>query len=174
VASDLARGVQALAARLRRLLQRCRGRTITSGWRGIRPCDATCLSPLGAPASGLRAWSPAIMEVISMDERSLPDFWPSCAHAPGLATRTTSVDRLGVCPTGAVLCRWNRANPHTQGARPLGTGGSQVVSMGSSGMTKRSDGIIAHYRSYRLRTPPSRETMAWRHIWGEVIKGGDS
>jgi hypothetical protein len=128
VASDLARGVQALAARLRRLLQRCRGRTVTSGWRGIRPCDATCLSPLGAPASGHRAWSPAIMEVISMDERSPPDFWPSCAHAPGLATRTTSVDRLGVCPTGAVLCRWNRANPHTQGARPLGTGGSQVVS----------------------------------------------
>jgi hypothetical protein len=128
MASDITRGVQTLAARMRGLLQRCRRPTVASGLRGTSPRDATCLFRLSAPALGLAAWSPVIVEVISMDERSPPDFWPSCAHAPGFATRTTSVDRLGVCPAGAVLCRWNRTNPHTQGARPLGTGGSQMVS----------------------------------------------
>jgi hypothetical protein len=77
VASDLTRGVQALAARMRWLLQRCRGQTVASGLRGIPPRDATCLSPLSATASGLTAWSPVIVEAISMDQRSPPDFGPS-------------------------------------------------------------------------------------------------
>ena len=84
VASDLARGVQ--AARMRWPLQRCRGRTVASGWRGIPPHDTTCLSPLSAPVSGLTEWSPVIVEAISMDERSPPDFSPSCTYDRCFAT----------------------------------------------------------------------------------------
>jgi hypothetical protein len=55
MASGLTRGIQAFAVWMRWLLQR---------WRGIQPRDATCLSPLSAPTSGLTAWSPVIGEVI--------------------------------------------------------------------------------------------------------------
>jgi hypothetical protein len=127
MASDLTRGVQALATRIRWLLKRYRGRTVASGLRGIPPRDATCLAPLSAPASGLTAWSPVIVEAINMDQRSPPDCGPSYTHDPGLATRATSVDRFDVCPAGTTLCWWNRASPHTRGARPLSKSGSWVV-----------------------------------------------
>jgi hypothetical protein len=127
VASDLAQGVQALAARMRWLLQRCRRPTVACGLRGAPPRDATFLSRLSTPASGLAAWSPVIVEVITVDQRSPPDCGPSCTHDPGLATRATSVGRFDVCPAGAALCWWNRASPHTRGAKPLSKGGSRIV-----------------------------------------------
>jgi hypothetical protein len=127
MASDLTRGLQTLAARMKWLLQRCRRPTVASGWRGTSPRDATYLSPLSAPSLGLAAWSRTIVEVIGVDQRSPPDFGPSCPHDPGLATQATSVDRFDVCPAGAALCWWNRAHPHTRGARPLSKSGSQVL-----------------------------------------------
>jgi hypothetical protein len=127
VASDLARGVQALAARMRWLRQRCRRPTVASGLRGTLPRDATGLSRLSTTASGLAACSPVIVEAIGVDQRSPPDWRPSCTHDPCLATRATSVDRFDVCSAGAALCGWNRASPPTWGARPLSKGGSRVV-----------------------------------------------
>jgi hypothetical protein len=127
VASDLAQGVQALAARMRWLLQRCRRPTVACGLRGAPPCDATCLSRLSTPTSGLAAWSPVMVEVINVEQRSPPDGGPSCPHDPGLATRATAVGRFDVCPADAALCWWNRASPHTRGARPLSKGGSRVL-----------------------------------------------
>jgi hypothetical protein len=126
VACDLTHGVQTLAARIRWLLQRCRRPTVASGLRGTSPRDAACLSQLSAPALGLAAWSPVIVDVIGVDQRSPPDCGPSCTHDPGLATHATAVDRLDVCPAGAALCWWNGAHPHTQGARPLSKRGRQV------------------------------------------------
>ena len=126
-ACDLTRGVQTLAARIRSLLQGCRRPTVASGLWGTAPRDATCRSRLSATTSGLPAWSPVIVEVIGVDQRSPPDFGPSCPHDPGLATQATTVDKLDVCPAGAALCWWNRAHPHTRGARPLSKGGSQVL-----------------------------------------------
>jgi hypothetical protein len=127
MAADLTRGVRAVAARMRWLLQRCRGRTVASGLRRNRPRDATCRSRLSATASGLVVWSPVIVEVIRVDQRSPPDRGLSRVHAPGLATQATSVDRFDVCPAGAVQCRWSRASPHTRSARPLSRGVSRVV-----------------------------------------------
>jgi hypothetical protein len=125
--SDLARGVQALAARMRWLLQRCRGRTVASRWRRTPPRDATWLSWRNALASGLAVWSLVTVEVIRADQRSPPDCGPSYTPDPGLATRVTSDDRFDVRPTGAALCGWYRAVPHTRGAKPLNNGGSRVV-----------------------------------------------
>jgi hypothetical protein len=127
VASDLTRGMQAFAAWMRWLLQRGRRPTVANALRGTPRHDATCLARLSATPSGLAMWSPVTVEVISVDQRSPPDCRPSCTHDPGLATRTTSVDRFDVCPAGAALYWWNRANPHTQGARPLSKGGSRAV-----------------------------------------------
>jgi hypothetical protein len=127
MASDLTRRVQAVAARIKWLLQRCRRQTVASGLRGTLRRDAACLSRLSTPASGLAACSPVIVEAISVDQRSPPDRGLSRFHAPGLATQAIAVDRFDVCPAGAVVYWWYRANPHTRGARPLGKGGSQVV-----------------------------------------------
>jgi hypothetical protein len=127
VASDLTRGMQAFAAWMRWLLQRGRRPTVASALRGTPLHAATGLSRLSAIPSGLAVWSPVTVEVISVDQRSPPDGGPSYTHDPGLATRATSVDRFDVCPAGAALYWWNRANPHTQGTRPLSKGGSRAV-----------------------------------------------
>src|SRR5262249_54935491 len=127
VASDLTRGVQTLAARMRWLLQRCRRPIVASELRGTSPRDATFFSRLSAPTVGLAVRSPVIVEVIGVDQRSPPDFGPVGPHDPGLATQATSVDRVDVCPAGATLCWWNRVNPQTRGARPLSKGGSQIL-----------------------------------------------
>lgn len=127
MAADLTRGVRAVAVGMRWLLQRGRRPTVVSALRGTPRHDATCLSRKSAPPSGPAVWSPAIVEVIRMDQRSPPDYEPSGTHDPGLATRATSVDRFDVCPADAALHWWNRANPHTQGARPLSKGGSRAV-----------------------------------------------
>jgi Homeodomain-like domain len=127
VSSDLTRGVQALAARMRWLQQRCRGRTVASRWRGIPLRDATCLARLSAPASGPAVWSPVIVGVIRVEQRSPPDGGPSYTHEPSTATRATSVDRVDVCAAGAALCEWQRVGPHTRGTKPLSMGKSRVV-----------------------------------------------
>jgi hypothetical protein len=127
VASDLARGVQALTARIRWLLQRCRRPTVASELRVTSPRDATCLSRLSAPTLGLAVWSPVIVEVIGADQRSPPDGGPSCVHTPGLTSRATSVSRCDVCPAGAGLCWRNRASPRTRSVRSWSKGGSRVA-----------------------------------------------
>jgi hypothetical protein len=127
VAADLTRHRHVLCTRIIQIVQGWWNRSVASNWQRTPPRDTTWLSWRSAPTSGLAVWSPVIVEVIRVDQRSPPDCKPSCAHVPGLATRTTSVDMVGVCPAGAVLCGWNRASPHTRGARPLSKGGSRVV-----------------------------------------------
>jgi hypothetical protein len=127
MASDLTQGVQTLTARMRWLLQPRRRPTVASDLRGTSPRDATFLSRLSAPTLGLAVWSSVIVEVIRQDQRSPPDGGLLCIYDPGLNTRATSVDKFNVCPAGAALCWWNRANPHTRGARPLSKSGSQVL-----------------------------------------------
>jgi hypothetical protein len=126
MASDLARGMQALAAWVRGPLQRWRRPPVASRLRGIRQRDAALLSPLSAPASGLAVWSPVIVEVISVDQRSPPDGKLPYTSDPSLATRVTSVDRFDVCPAGPTLGEWNRTSLHTRGAKPLSKGRIRV------------------------------------------------
>ena len=127
VAADLTRGRRALCARIIPIMQRWWNRSVASGWRRTPPRDTTWLSWRSAPASGLAVWSPVIVGVTRVDQRSPPDGGPSYTPDSGLATRVTLVDRVDVYPAGAVLCWWHRAHPHTWGARPLSKGGSQVV-----------------------------------------------
>jgi hypothetical protein len=127
MAVDFTRSVQAVAAWMRGLLQRCRRQPVARGVRGTRRRDTTCRSRLSTPASELAASSPLIVGAIHVDQRSPPDHEPSCTHDPSLATRATSVDRFDVCPADVALHWWNRANLHTQGARPLSKGGSRAV-----------------------------------------------
>jgi len=127
MASDLSRRVQPLTARIRWRLQRCRRPTVASELRVTSPRDATCLSRLGAPTLGLAVWSPVIVEVIGVDQRSPPDGGPSCVHAPGLTSRATSVNRCDVCPAGAGLCWRHRASPRTRSVRSWSKGGSRVA-----------------------------------------------
>jgi hypothetical protein len=127
VSVNFIRSVQALFIRLRQFPQRWWRHAVTNGLQGTPQGHAVAMSLLRATMSGPVAWFADTVEVISVDQRSPPDFGPSCSHVPGLATQTTSVDRCDVGSAGAVLCGWNRASPHTRGARPLSQGGSQVV-----------------------------------------------
>jgi hypothetical protein len=113
--------------RIIQIVQGWWNQSVASRWRMIPRHDATCLSRVSAPPSGPAVGSPAIVEVIRVDQRSPADDELSYTHDPGLATRATSVDRSDVCPADAALHWWNRANPHTQGARPLSKGGSRAV-----------------------------------------------
>jgi hypothetical protein len=127
VSVDCIRGVQALSRRLLQFLRRWWCHAVSNAVQGTPQGHAVAMPLLHATMSGPVAWSADTVEVIRVDQRSPPDGGPSCAHAPGLATQATSVDRCDMCPAGAVLRRWNRASPHTQGPRPLSTGGNQVV-----------------------------------------------
>jgi hypothetical protein len=127
VAADLTQGRRAFCARIIQIVQGWWNRSVASRWRRTPPRDTTWLSWRSAPASGLAVWSPVIVEVIRVDQRSPPDGGPSYTPDPGLATRVTAVDRFDVCPASAVLCWWNRASPYTRGIGPLSQGGSQVV-----------------------------------------------
>jgi hypothetical protein len=127
VAADLTRSRRAFLARIIPIVQGWWNRSVASRWRGISPRDATLAPWLRAPSSGLTVWSPVIVEVIRVDQRSPPDGGPSYTHDPYTATRVTSVDGFDVCPAGAARCGWRRAGLHTLGAKPLSTGKSQVV-----------------------------------------------
>ena len=115
VASDLARGVQALAARMRRLLQRCRGRTVASRWRRTPPRDATWLSWRSAFTSGLAVWSPVTVEVIGrtsgvrpMVVRHIPLILVSPHESPR-ATGSTCAPLVLPCVGGIGLSLTRRA-----------------------------------------------------------------
>jgi hypothetical protein len=127
VSMDFIRGVQALSIRLIQFPQRWWRHAVSNAVQGTPQGPAGARPLLSAPTSGLAVWSPVTVEVIRVDQRSPPDCGPSCPQDPGLATRGLSGGIFDVCPAGAVLCWWNRASPHTRGARPLSTGGSLVV-----------------------------------------------
>jgi hypothetical protein len=127
VAADLTRGRPALGARIMQIVQGWWNRSVASRWRRTPPRDTTWLSWRSAPAWGLAVWSPVLVEVISVDQRSPPDGGRSYTPEPGLATRVPSVDRFNVCHTGAALCGWHRAGPHTRGGKPLSQGESWVL-----------------------------------------------
>jgi hypothetical protein len=127
VAADLTRGRRALCARIIQIVQGWWNRSVASRWRRTPPRDTTWLSWRSAPASGLAVWSPVIVEVIRVDQRSPPDGGPSYIHDPYTATRVTPVNRSDVRPAGAALGGWQRAGPHTRGAKPLSTGKSRIA-----------------------------------------------
>jgi hypothetical protein len=127
VSMDFIRGVQALSVRLRQFSQRWWCHAVSNGVPGTPQGHAVAMPLRRATMAVPLVWSADTGEVISVDQRSPPDGGPSCSHTPGLATRAPSVDRFDVCLAGAVLCRWNRASPHTRRARPLSQGGSWVV-----------------------------------------------
>jgi hypothetical protein len=127
VSVDFIRDVQALSVPLIQFPQRWWRHAVSNRVQGTPQGHAVAMLLPSTTMSGPVVWSADTVEVISVDQRSPPDGGPSCPHAPGLATRATSVDIFDVCPAGAVLCRWNRASPHTRGARPLSKGVSRVV-----------------------------------------------
>jgi hypothetical protein len=124
---DVSRGVRALSIRLIQFTQRRWRRAVWNAVQGTPQGHAVAMPLLRATMARPVAWSADTVEVIRVDQRSPPGGRPSCAYDSGLATRAISADRCDVRPTGAVLCRWNRASPHTRIARPLSKGGSQVV-----------------------------------------------
>ena len=78
VAADLNRSLQVLAVRLMRFVQRWRGRSVARALQDLALHDA---------ASGPGVWSPAIVDVISVDERGPPAMRPSHNHDPVTAAR---------------------------------------------------------------------------------------
>jgi hypothetical protein len=127
VAADGLRGVHALTVRLIQFLQRWWCHAVATGVQGASQGDAGAAPLLGVTIAVPIAWPADTGEVIRVDQRSPPDGGPPGTHAPGLASRATSVDRFNVCPAGTGLCRWNRASSHTRRAKPLSTDGSRVV-----------------------------------------------
>jgi hypothetical protein len=103
VSVDFIRDVQALSVRLIQFPQRWWRHAVTNGVQGTPQGHAVAMPLLSATMSVPVAWSAGTVEVICMDQRSPPDFGPSCPHDPGLTTRATSVDIFDVCPAGAVL-----------------------------------------------------------------------
>jgi hypothetical protein len=128
VSVNVIRGMQALFVRLIQFPQRWWRHTVTTAGQRTPQGHAVAMPLLRTTMSGPVAWSADTGEVISVDQRSPPDYEPSRVHAPGLATRAASVDRSDVCPADAALHWWTKATLHTQGARPLSIGGSRVVS----------------------------------------------
>jgi hypothetical protein len=127
VVVDVIRGLQALFIRLLQSPQRWWRHAVSNAGQGTPQHHAAAMPLLRGTMSGPIAWAADTGEVIRVNQRSPPDGSPSGSHDPGLATRAISADRFDVCPAGAVLCRWDRASPHTRSARPLSKGGSQVV-----------------------------------------------
>jgi hypothetical protein len=127
VAADLARRRQALSARIIPIVQRWWNRSVASRWRRTPQHDTTWRSWRSVPASGLAVWSPIIVEVTRVDQRSPPDCKPSYTLDPGVTTRAPSVDRFEVCPAGATLCGWNRTSLHARGAESLSKGRIRVA-----------------------------------------------
>jgi hypothetical protein len=124
---DFIQSLQALFIRLIQFPQRWCRHAVSNAGQGTPQGHAVAMPLLRGTTSAPVACSVDTVEVISVDQRSPPDGNPSCSHDPGLATRAISADRFNVCPAGALLCRWNRASPHTRSARLLSKGGSQVV-----------------------------------------------
>jgi hypothetical protein len=122
VAADLTRGRKALSARITPIMQRWWNRSVASRWRRTLPRDTTWLPWRSAPAPGLAVWSPVIVEVINVDQRSPPDGKLPYTPDPGLAARVTSADRFDGCPAGPTLGEWNKISLHTRGAKPLSKG----------------------------------------------------
>jgi hypothetical protein len=127
VSVDCIRGLQALFIRLLQFPQRWWCHAVSKAGQGTPQGHAAAMPLLCGTMSVPVAWAADTGEVISVDQRSPPDGSPSCSHDPGLITRAISADRFDVRPAGAVLCRWNRASPHTWSAKPLSKDGSQVV-----------------------------------------------
>jgi hypothetical protein len=124
---DVIQGLHALLIRLLQSPQRWWRHAVSNAGHGT-PQDHTAALPLlCGTMSAPVAWAADTGEVISVDQRSPPDGNPSCIHAPGLATRAISVDRFAVCPAGAALCGWQRAGPHTWGAKLPRMAGSRVA-----------------------------------------------
>jgi hypothetical protein len=71
---------------------------VASGLRGTSPRDAAYLSQLSAPTLELAAWSPVIVDMIGVGQRSPPDCGPSRTHDPGLAAHATADRQLARRP----------------------------------------------------------------------------
>jgi hypothetical protein len=127
VVVDVIRGLQVLFIRLLQFPQRWWRHAVSNAGQGTPQGHAAAIPLLRGTMSVPVACSVDTVEMISVDQRSPPDGGPSYTPDPRLATRVTSVDRFDVCPTSAVLCRWNKASPYTRGTEPLRQGGSQVV-----------------------------------------------
>ena len=127
VSVNVIRGVQALSVRLTQCSQRCWRHAVSTAGQRTPQSHAVAMPLLCAILSIPVAWSADTVEVIRVDQRSPPDGGPSGSHDPSLTTRAISVDRFDVCAAGAVLCRWNRASPHTRGAKLPSMGGIRVA-----------------------------------------------
>jgi hypothetical protein len=127
VSVDFILGVRTLSVRLIQFLLQWWRHAVANGVRGTSQGDAGAIALVRATISVPIAWTADADKVIGVDQRSPPEVGPSCTPDPGLASRATLVNRFDVCPAGAGLHRWNRANPHTQGAGPLRKGGSRTV-----------------------------------------------
>ena len=120
MAADLlARGVQALFARVMRTLPQWWDRAIASGLPRTSECDAMAITLLRDPMPTCVMWSPDTGNSLSVMERSPPDIGSPHNHGPCPDTRATQVDTIVVCPFVAALDRWDRASPHSRGIQSL-------------------------------------------------------
>ena len=127
VAADLTRGVQAVSARIIRLLQCWRGRPGVSELQDTTPSDAVSLALLIDTMAMPAAWSPDTIEVLSVDERSPSALGPPHDHSPCIPARAILVDTFDVCPVVAARCCWNRASPPSRCIQPLSDRGTQAI-----------------------------------------------
>jgi hypothetical protein len=127
VAADLTRGVQAVSARIIRLLQYWPGRSGVSAWQETAPRDAVSLALLIDTMTRPAAWSPDTREVLSVDERSPPAMGSPHTDDPCTAARATPADMFDVCPVVAARGGWQRASPSPRGLQSASERGTPVT-----------------------------------------------
>jgi hypothetical protein len=128
MAADLlARGVQALFARVMRTLPQWWDRAIASGLPRTSECDAMAITLLRDPMPTCVMWSPDTGNSLNVMEHSPPDIGSPHNHGPCPDTRATQVDTIVVCPFVAALDRWDRASPHSRGIQSLRHGETWAI-----------------------------------------------
>lgn len=127
VAADLTRGMQAMSARMIRVLQCWPGRSGVSALSETAPRDAVSPALLITTMAMPAAWSPDPMEVLRLDEGSPPAMGPPHTNGPCTAARAAPVDTFDVCPVVAARGGWQRASASPRGLQPVSERGTQAI-----------------------------------------------
>ena len=126
-ADVLTRGAQALVARLMHTLPQWWNRSVASRVPGSSPCDTVAMALLRDTMPARTTCSLETGDGLSVVEQSPPDMGSPQNHDPCPATRVAQVDTVVVCPVGAALDGWDRANPYSWGIQSLHHGEMQAA-----------------------------------------------
>ena len=118
-AVDLTRGVRALSAHVKRLLQRWWGCAVAREVQGKAPSDAVVLALRRNTVSAPATWVADTVDVHSAAERSPPAIGPPCHPDPDPVARATLAAVLALRPAMSAHSTWNRASASAWSAEPL-------------------------------------------------------